>query len=98
MEDGAGASWRQQCGNMVGPRDLMAPQRSVILDTELREHARGEPVRIPLTGQGKLNAPPTRQVRLLELPCPWNAQAWRTRLQTPCAWLGARARKRKYGK
>jgi hypothetical protein len=36
---------------------LVPPQRSVILDTELREHARGEPVRVPLAGTGKLDDP-----------------------------------------
>ena len=33
----------------------MPPQRSVILDAELCEHARGEPIRVPLAGHGKLN-------------------------------------------
>jgi TolB-like protein len=33
------------------------PPRSVILDAELCEHARGEPVRVPLAGHGKLNDP-----------------------------------------
>lgn len=66
MEGGAGASWRQQCVNGVGPnshgwieplnaRFLMPPQRPVILDAELCEHARGKPVRVPLAGHGKLN-------------------------------------------
>ena len=65
MEDGAGASWQQRCGNGVPQlsrvasnretRDLMPPQRSVILDAELCEHAGGEPVRAALAGPGKLN-------------------------------------------
>ncbi len=35
--------------------DLMPPQRSVIPDAELREHARSEPIRVPLAAHGKLN-------------------------------------------
>jgi hypothetical protein len=36
---------------------LVPPRRSVILDTELREHARGEPFRVMLAGPGKLDDP-----------------------------------------
>jgi hypothetical protein len=44
----------------------------VILDTELREHARGEPVRIPLAGPGKLDDLPSgrlgQMIALTERP------------------------------
>ena len=40
----------------------MPPQRSVILDTELREHARGEPIRVMLAGPGKLDDLPSDQL------------------------------------
>jgi hypothetical protein len=36
-------------------RSLMPPQRSVILDAELCEHTRCEPIGVPLAGHGKLN-------------------------------------------
>jgi hypothetical protein len=39
----------------------MSPQRSVVLDPELGKHARGEPIRIALTGYGKLDNPPRDQ-------------------------------------
>ena len=39
----------------LNARFLMPPQRPVILDAELCEHARGKPVRVPLAGHGKLN-------------------------------------------
>ena len=38
-------------------RSLMPPQRSVILDAELCEHTRCEPIGVPLAGHGKLNNP-----------------------------------------
>jgi hypothetical protein len=38
-------------------RQLMSPQRSVVRDPKLSQGARGEPVRIPLTGARKLNNP-----------------------------------------
>jgi hypothetical protein len=36
-------------------RSLMPPQRSVILDAELCEHTRCEPIGVPLAGHGKFN-------------------------------------------
>jgi hypothetical protein len=50
---------------LVGGRVVLAPegrrsvppQRSVILDAELREHAGCEPIAVPLAGHGKLDYP-----------------------------------------
>jgi hypothetical protein len=41
---------------------LVPPQRSVILDTELCERARGEPIRVVLAGPGKLDDLPCDQL------------------------------------
>jgi len=35
----------------------MSPQRSVVPDPELSQGARGEPIRVALTGSGKLDDP-----------------------------------------
>jgi hypothetical protein len=43
----------------------MPPRRSVVRDAELSEDARGEPVRIPLTGHGELDDPASDKLGFL---------------------------------